>query len=86
MMNHLTSMKIDENRLGKLGICPYIYVFYAQRLLDGVLNHFAERGWGTTTFLCSRWGMKVSLNVLNYPPPWIQNDRSFDMKVLMKIS
>ena len=46
MMNHLTAMKIVWDNLVSVNIS----LFYAQRLLDGVLNHFAERLWGTKTF------------------------------------
>ena len=34
----------NRHRLAHLGICPYsLSMLYRQRLLDGVLNHFAER-------------------------------------------
>ena len=36
MMNHLTSMKIASENL----VSVHISMFYAQRLLYGVLNHF----------------------------------------------
>ena len=39
MMNHLTSMKTAWNNL----VSSYISMLYAQRLLEEVLNHFAER-------------------------------------------
>ena len=34
----------NRHRLAHLGICPHgLSMLYRQRLLDGVLNHFAER-------------------------------------------
>ena len=42
MMNHLTDMKIAWDYL----VSFHISMFYAKRLLDGVLNHLV--------FLCSR--------------------------------
>ena len=39
MMNHLTSMNIAWDNM----LSTHISMFYGQRLLDGVLNHFAER-------------------------------------------
>ena len=42
MMNHLTGMKIAWGNL----VLAHISMLYAQRFLDGVLNHFAEIWWG----------------------------------------
>ena len=39
LMNHLTSMKIASDNL----VVVHISMSYAQRLLDGMLDHFAER-------------------------------------------
>ena len=55
LMNHLTSMKIASmHRDFWMG---YLTIL---RKDDGVQK----------LFLCSRWGMKFSINVLNHPPPW----------------
>ena len=73
MMNHLTS--IYENRLGQLAICPYIYA----GLLDGVLNHFAERWWGTKNFFYVQdgvWNFSNCAKLSSALVPRIKNDHS----------
>ena len=45
MMNHLNRMKTAWDNLASV----HASIFCPQRLLDGVLNHFAERWWGMKT-------------------------------------
>ena len=54
MMNQLNCMKIAWDSLVSVNISR----FYAQRLLDGVLNHFAERQWGTKNTSMFKMGYK----------------------------
>ena len=42
MKNHLNGMKIAWDNL----VSFHSSMFFALRLLDGLLNHFAERWWG----------------------------------------
>ena len=66
-MNPLTSMKIAWDSL----VSVHISMFYAQRLLDSILNHFAERLWGTTTFSMFKVEYEIFSNfVRSYPPPF----------------
>ena len=65
MMNHLNDMKIVGDNL----VSFHRSMFYAQRLLDGVLNQFAERWWGMKTVSMFTMGYEISLIVRNYPPP-----------------
>ena len=58
MMNRLTSMKIAWDNM----VSAHISTLYGQRLLGGVLNHFAERGMGYEYFFYIQdGGMKFSL-------------------------
>ena len=64
------SLNQYENRLGQLGICPYIYVLWTK-----------TSGWGTKPFCWKMKGyencfyvqdgdMKFSSILRSYPPPW----------------
>ena len=59
----------------------YRYKFYAQEILDGVLNHFAERWWATKTFSRSKMGHETFSNCAKLSSalvPRIKNDRSLN--------
>ena len=76
MMNHLPGMKVAWDNL----VCVEISMFYARRLRDGVLNHFAERCWGTKTFSVLRMGYEIFSNRAKNKSystlvPRIKNDR-----------
>ena len=74
MMNHLTSTKIAWDNL----LSVHISMLYAQGLLDGVLNHFAERLWGMKTFSIFKRGYEIFSNCVKLSSalvPRIKNDR-----------
>ena len=58
MMNHINGMKIAGDNL----VSFHRSMFFAQRLLDGVLNHFAERWWGTKTVSMFKMGYEIFSN------------------------
>ena len=64
-MNHLNRMKVAWDNL----VSVHVSMIYAQRLLDGVLNHFAETWWGMKTFSMLKMEYDISLLVQNYPLP-----------------
>ena len=75
MMNHLISMKIARDNL----VSFHRSMFFAQRLLDGVLNHFAEGWWGTKTVSMFKMGYEIFSNCVKLSSalvPRIKNDRS----------
>ena len=51
-------MKIAWDNL----VSVHISMFYAQRLPDGVLDHFAERWWGRKTFSMFKMGYEIFAN------------------------
>ena len=59
MTNHFTSMKIAWDNL----LSVHLSMFFAQRLLDGLLNNLAEDDGAQEILRCSRWGVKFSLTV-----------------------
>ena len=64
MTNYLNSVKIVWDNL----VAFHRSMRYAQRLLDGVLNNFVERWWGTKTVTMFKMGYEFSLIMRYYPP------------------
>ena len=57
-MNHLNGVEIAWDIVVSL----HRSMFYAQRLQDGVLNHFAERWWATKTISMFKMGYEIFSN------------------------
>ena len=73
MMNNLTGMKIASDNLVPA------HMLYVQRLLEGVLNHFAERSSGTKTIFMFKMGYEIFFNFVKSSSalvPRIKNDCS----------
>ena len=67
MMNHLNGMKIAWDNLVSFHKSMFMHI----DLWVGVPDHFAEKDLGVRKlFPCSKWGMKISLIVQNYPLCW----------------
>ena len=80
-MNRLNGMKIAWDNL----VSIHVSMFYAQRLLDGVLNHFAERLWGTKTISMFKMGYKMFSDCAKLSSalvPRIKSDRSLNPSFL----
>ena len=61
--------------------------FFAQRLLDGVLKHFAERWWGTTTISMFKMGHEIfsyCVKLSSTQVPRIKSDRSLIKSIIKK--
>ena len=58
MINHMNGMKIARDNL----VSFHISMFFAQRLLGGVLNHFAERWLGTKIVSMFKMGYEIFSN------------------------
>ena len=58
MMNHLNGMIIACDDL----LLAHLSMLYAQRFLDGVLNHFAAMWWGTKTVFLFKMGYEIFPN------------------------
>ena len=57
-------------------------MFCAKRRLDGVLNHFVERKWGTKTVSMFKMGYEIFSNCTKLSSalvPRIKNDRSLSV-------
>ena len=75
MINHMNGMKIARDNL----VSFHRSMFLAQRLLGGVLNHFAERWWGMKTVSMFKMGYEIFSNCVKSSSalvPKIKNDRS----------
>ena len=62
-------------------------MFYAQRLLDGVLNHFAERWWGMKMVSLFKVGYKIFSNSVELSSalvPRIKSERSLKEHRILK--
>ena len=75
MINHLNGVKIAWDNL----VLFHRSMFLAQRHLDGVLNYFAERWWGTKTLSMFKMGYEIFSNCAKLSSalvPRIKSDRS----------
>ena len=80
-MDFLNGMKVAWGNLASF----HRSMFYARRLLDGVLNHFAERWWDAKTISMFKLGQEIFSNCANLSSalvPSVKSNRSLKANTL----
>ena len=69
MMNHLIGMKVAWPGTASY-VCPFVYVLGTKTSGCGTKPFYRKMAGNEDFFQDSRWGIKFSLIVRNYPPLW----------------